>query len=566
MALFCRRSNVKGSYINMGFKFKIIFIFVLCCSGQNVFAQHKVWVFLQDKHGTQFNPYEYFDTKAIARRQLEGIGLMDSTDFPVNEKYVQQVAQLVDTVCAVSRWFNAVACRASSQQVALLMQLPAVRAVEYMHMGAQPTEDIAEPEFELTDENIAVLKNQTEIMNYSQLRAAGFTGKGVRIAVFDAGFKGLLTDNAFQNIIKNEQIRATYDFASNDKFVFAHLSHGTKVMSCIGGYDGTNLFGCATDAEFLLARTEQAFWENKIEEENWVLSLEWADKWGADIVNSSLGYTNQFYFSKHMNGQKSIISKAASMAAAKGILVVNSAGNEGDTSWEVISAPADADSVLTIGGIDPWTGYHAGFSSYGPTSDFRMKPNLCAFGQAITTHDNRVELSAGTSFSSPLIAGFAACIKQMHPEWTVARLYAELQHCGHLYPYFDYAHGFGIPQASYFFKTDSAVIAVDSVPLVTVEFQKELDRFRVIIDNKENPTFDAELKMWEENKDYGTMPHYVYVHVQDATGLLLHYEITKPGATTAAYIKDEYDNECTIRVHWKGTTCEYKVADLKAVK
>jgi serine protease AprX len=566
MALFCRRSNVKGSYINMGFKFQIIFIFALCCCGQNVFAQHKVWVFLQDKHGTQFNPYEYFDAKAIARRQLEGLSLMDSTDFPVNEKYVQQVALLADSVCAVSRWLNAVACFADDEQVSQIQQLPCVLTVQYMYMGAQPAQDAASQLKVLTEEDKAVLKSQTEIMHYSMLRNAGFTGKGVRIAVFDAGFKGFLTDSAFQNIIKNNQIKATYDFAGKDKFVFGNHHHGTKVMSCVGGYDGTHFFGCATDAEFLLARTEQAFWENKIEEENWVLSLEWADKWGADIVNSSLGYTNQFYFSKHMNGQKSIISKAASVAVAKGILVVNSAGNEGDTSWEVISAPADADSVLTIGGIDPWTGYHSDFSSYGPTSDFRMKPNLCAFGQAITTHDNLLELSAGTSFSSPLIAGFAACIKQMHPEWTVAKLYSELQHCAHLYPYFDYAHGFGIPQASYFFNNDSTAHVSDSLPLVTVEFQKELDRFRVVIDNKDNLAFDDEQLLWRKKNDFATMLNYVYVHVQDANGLLLSYEITKPGATSAAFIKDVYDDSCTLRVYWKGFTYAFKIADLKADK
>jgi hypothetical protein len=195
-----------------------------------------------------------------------------------------------------------------------------------------------------------------------------------------------------------------------------------------------------------------------------------------------------------------------------------------------------------------------------------MKPNLCAFGQAITTHDNLIELSAGTSFSSPLIAGFAACIKQMHPEWTVAKLYSELQHCAHLYPYFDYAHGFGIPQASYFFNNDSTAHVSDSLALVTVEFQKELDRFRVVIDNKNNLSFDKEQKAWKENRTYETMLDYVYVHIQDANGMLLSYEITEPGATTAAYINDVYDNGCTIRIYWKGTTYQFNVDDLKEGK
>ncbi|MBA3283506.1 MAG: S8 family serine peptidase, partial [Nitrosopumilus sp.] len=177
---------------------------------------------------------------------------------------------------------------------------------------------------------------------------------------------------------------------------------------------------------------------------------EWADKNGADIISSSLGYTLPRYETKDMNGRTSIATQAAEMAASKGILVINSAGNEGNKNWEVIGSPADADNVLAIGAIDPYNDAHINFSSFGPTADGKLKPNVSSLGQAIVANKNGYQTQFGTSFSCPLVAGFAACAWQSNPEWTRAEIFTEIEKSGHLYPYYDYAHGYGIPQASYF--------------------------------------------------------------------------------------------------------------------
>ena len=167
--------------------------------------------------------------------------------------------------------------------------------------------------------------------------------------------------------------------------------------------------GLATGANFLLAITEVSS-EPFSEEENWLAAVEWAYKNGADIISSSLGYTNNRYFTKDMDGKKSFVVKAASLAARKGMLVINAAGNDGDSEWKVISTPADADSILTIGGVSPETNLHINFSSYGPTADGRMKPNVSAFGEAVVANTKgNVEIAFGTSFATPLVAGFAAC-------------------------------------------------------------------------------------------------------------------------------------------------------------
>jgi serine protease AprX len=175
-----------------------------------------------------------------------------------------------------------------------------------------------------------------------------------------------------------------------------------------------------------------------------------------------------------MDGKSTLVTRSANMAASKGMLVINAAGNDGDKKWEVIGAPADADSVLSIGGVSPGNGYHIKFSSYGPTFDGRMKPNLVAFGQVTTSNKKKIRQAYGTSFATPLVSGFAACVIQIHPEWSNMEVFREMEKSGHLYPYFDYAHGYGVPQASYF-------TIGKQVSLPTFEFQINEDNLSVIL-------------------------------------------------------------------------------------
>jgi len=413
-------------------------------------AQNAYWVFFSDKKDVHFNPYEYFDNKAIERRIRNNVPLNDPSDWPLNETYVKTVSNIVDSISGQTRWFNALAVKATNEQIMQLQKLSFVKQIEPMEYYAISASIKG---CDKSMEHYNLRRKQLDILGKDDFEKGGYRGKGVRIAIFDGGFPGVDTSPAFQSIRDEHRLIDTWDFTKNKKFVFYSIAHGTEVMSNIGGQiiqDGdTAKYGLATEAEFLLAKTE-VLREPYSEEKNWLMAVEWADKMGADIINSSLGYTKDRYFRSDMDGKKSLVARAGNMAARKGILVVNAAGNDGDSRWFIIGTPADADSVLAVGGISPSDDYHISFSSYGPTADGRMKPNVCAFGTAIVANPDGLEIEVdGTSFASPLIAGFAACALQANPGIKNMDLFHLIEKSGHLYPYFDYAHGFGIPQAYY---------------------------------------------------------------------------------------------------------------------
>lgn len=414
------------------------------------------WVVLRDKAGQKFAPGTYFTTQAQARRQRQHLPACDSTDFPVRPDYVAGIRRGVDSVMFVSRWFNAVACRATAAQAARLRQLPGVRSVEVLPaaplLPAARTPLGAGGSMQLSVADRQLARRQTESLGENEFQRAHLAGQGVRIAIFDVGFNAADRHVAFAHLRQRKAIVGTYDFLKNSPSVYQGGSHGTEVLSCIAGQlpDSTYL-GLAPKAEFLLARTEQMYRERYAEEIAWLAAAEWADRNGADIINSSLGYTTRRYFPEQMNGRTSLVARAAELAVRKGILVVNAAGNDGDDAqWCTVGTPADGDSVLAVGGLDPDTYLHIDFSSYGPTADKRLKPNVAAFGTVLAAAPGGYVRTQGTSFSSPLMAGFAACVLQQQRNLPVMELFRKLQQAGSLYPYFDYAHGYGQPRASFF--------------------------------------------------------------------------------------------------------------------
>jgi len=415
------------------------------------FGQSRYWVQFTDKHGTSFNPLNYFSSKTMEKRVDEVNLLADSTDFPLNETYIATISNIAQRMGKESRWLNAIAISASNNEIRQIKLLPFVKQVVPIEGGWTTTAlNQKKRSSDNNDKLWDILYRQTERMGGRYFRDSSINGKGVRIAIFDAGFPTVDTHPAFEHIRKDGRIIATWDFTKNRPFVFRGNSHGTSVLSCIAGiHEGTDM-GLATGANFLLAITEVNS-EPFSEEENWLSAVEWAYKNGADIISSSLGYTNNRYFTKDMDGKKSFVVRAASIAARKGMLVINAAGNDGDNEWQVISTPADADSILTIGGVSPETNLHINFSSYGPTADGRMKPNVSAFGEAVVANTKgNVEIAFGTSFATPLVAGFAACAWQAAKEKTAMEMLKEIEKSADLYPYFDYAHGYGVPQAGYF--------------------------------------------------------------------------------------------------------------------
>lgn len=487
---------------------KILFLAVFALVSIVATAQEKCfWVFFTDKNDTQFDPYSYFDAKAIERYQKCGADLYDISNYPLNDSYVNTVGSYSTEVFGESRWMNAIGIEATDDNAALIAQLPFVARVQEIVSNGTVANVMTEFK-EIEEDNKDILTDQVKRFGGQHFIDKGIDGKGLRICVMDGGFPKVNTHPAFQHLRDNHQIIKTYNFPNKKEDVYGWNTHGTMVLSCIAGIkeDGQKL-GLATGAEFLLARTEIEPEPFK-EEVWWAQGAEWADKNGADIINSSLGYGKDRHWTKDMDGT-SYVAKAANKAVEKGILICNSAGNEGDDSrWMTIITPADAENVICVGGIDAnLKDYrHISFSSYGPTADKRRKPDVVAFGEAQVANPNGGFTSAfGTSFASPLTAGFCACAWQTKRDLTALQMKAEIQKSCDLYPYYDYAFGYGVPQAAYF--TGDLKPAERSFTLV-----QEKDGVKIVVPKV------------IENQD-------VFINVEGADGVLLGYYKVHPDST-----------------------------------
>jgi serine protease AprX len=428
----------------------ILIMMLSCISG---FAQQKYWVSFSNKTTTSFNPYSFFDAKTIENRKLAGLPLSDWYDLPVDETYINKVSAIADSTGYASRWLNGMAVYATTNEYKRIKSLSFVTDVMPMGIIAVPAmvEKKTEKEKPKNKDPENKVCEQIYGLQGEEFAYHHITGKGIRIAVLDIGFVNADKHPAFEYLRSHKGILLTYDFLHKKENVFNYGGHGTAVLSCIAGqYEGFKM-GLAPDAEFLLARTERETSEFKDEEDAWVAAAEWAEQHGAQIISSSLGYTYQRYFYKDMNGRTSVAARGAAAAARKGILVCIAAGNDGMNQWKFISTPADCDSILTVGGYDPKSRFHINFSSVGPTSDKRLKPNVVAVGTAWVALPKKFGYESGTSFSTPLMAGFVACVWQINKGKTNMEILHLIESTGSLYPYFDYAHGYGIPQAGYLF-------------------------------------------------------------------------------------------------------------------
>jgi len=514
---------------------KIFIIAVFALISTVAMAQEKCfWVFFTDKNDTQFDPYSYFDAKAIARYEQCGADLYDLSNYPLNDSYVNAVSNYSTEVFGESRWLNAIGIEATEDNAALIAQLPFVaRVQEIVSNGTLAAiDDSGLLRCARNDDNepVDILTGQLKRFGGQYFIDKGIDGKGLRICVMDGGFPKVNTHPAFQHLRDNHQIIKTYNFPNRKEDVYGWSTHGTMVLSCIAGInDKGQKLGLATGAEFLLARTEIDPEPFK-EEVWWAQGAEWADKNGADIINSSLGYGKDRHWTKDMDGT-SYVAKAANKAVEKGILICNSAGNEGDDKrWMTIITPADAENVLTVGGIDadPIHYNHISFSSYGPTMDKRLKPNVVAYGHAVVANpgNDKFTDAFGTSFSSPLTAGFCACAWQTKRELTALQMKAEIEKSADLYPYFDYAYGYGVPQAAYFIGDLKA--AERSFNLV-----QEKDGVRITIQKV------------IENQD-------VFINVEGADGVLLGYYKVYPDTTGIKLSNKDFGEGKKLNVSYNG--------------
>ncbi|MEJ8755364.1 S8 family serine peptidase [Pontibacter sp. H259] len=452
----------------MGRLLSFVFLFLWV---SNTFAQEapkKYLIYLTDKTNSPYTldkPQEYLSTKAIARRLKQQIPVTPR-DLPVNPAYVQAIKNKGAEVWYTSRWFNAVVVKATQAQLQQVNTLPFVKNSRALNRIASPSQTATEAAKlgysmaplrvaeSFADSDYGSAFHQANMLGANELHSIGFRGEGMTIAILDAGFPEVTNIAAFSHLFQNNQISATYDFVENKANVYGASTHGTAVLSTMAAYAPGKMIGTAYKANYLLLRTEDAATEHNIEEVNWLVAAEFADSAGADVINSSLGYTvfdepSVSYTYEQMDGNTTIVSRAADFAAATGMLVVVSAGNEGGKPWKYISAPADADSVLTVGAIDS-LGVIASFSSRGPAADGRIKPDVVALGAkayVLNTAGNVVK-SNGTSFSGPIMAGFATVLWQAYASRTNYELLQLIRQMGNQASNPDNVYGYGVPNYS----------------------------------------------------------------------------------------------------------------------
>jgi len=292
------------------------------------------------------------------------------------------------------------------------------------------------------------------MLNGHILHNQGFHGQGMVIAVLDGGFSNTDINPAFDSLWQNNQILGTWDFVINGPVEFNKHSHGSQVLSTMGANIPGSLVGTAPKASFYLLRTEDGASEFLIEEDHWVSGAEFADSVGADLITSSLSYTtftnpSMDHSYSDLDGNTTRITQGADIAASKGILVITSAANEGNKNWHYIGAPADGDSVLTVGSVDSQGNYSA-FSSTGPSYDGRIKPNLTAQGDgtAIAASSGTIIFGTGTSYSTPVISGIAACLWQSNKSLTNMEIIKALESSASQANSPDSLLGYGIPDLS----------------------------------------------------------------------------------------------------------------------
>jgi serine protease AprX len=447
----------------------------------NSFGQttRKYLVLLRDKANSPYSvnkPDQFLSQRSILRRQKQQISVLER-DLPVNPTYLTQLQQTGAKIWFPSRWLNAVLVEATDATIATIQKLSFVKGLEFgrslanARISAETTVSTTSQfsKFgEVQPLNYGSSQAQIEQLGADKMHQQGYHGEGMLIGVLDAGFQNANRLTFLKPLFDEKRVLATYDFVRKETSVYEDDSHGLSCLSAIAATADGQLYGTAYKASFILLRTEDANSESRIEEANWLFGAEYADSAGVDVISSSLGYsefddvsTNYTY--QNMDGKTALSTRAAQIATATGMVVVVAAGNEGSNSWHYLTAPSDAVSVLAIGAVTQ-TGQRASFSSFGPSADGRVKPDLAARGQGtiVGYPSGTVASGNGTSFATPLIAGLAASFWQSHPRLTASQVTASLRRSGSQYTTPDDMLGYGIPN----FERASTIAEVYSQLLV----------------------------------------------------------------------------------------------------
>lgn len=412
-------------------------------------------VYFKDK-GTNtindFSPGDLLSVKAVKRREKSGIPVPDIRDIPVYSGYIDQIKSSGFKLHCTSRWLNTALFKTEAMaDINSLINLPFVSKVKVVKNTSGKGQSYDKLSFITGQEDLPGYDQPAKMLNGLSVHNSGLNGKGILIAVLDGGFLNADNISSLDNLRRRNGIKGTFDFVRNDKFVYGYHNHGTAVLSVLAGYIPESIEGTARDADFWLLRSEDTGTEYPVEEDFWIAAAEYADSLGADIISSSLGYFTfddplMDYKFSDMDGNRAFVTQAADIAASKGILVVNSAGNERNKTWLRIIAPSDGDSVLAVGAVD-WSKTISAFSSAGPSYDNRVKPDVVSLGVSVPVQVEAltVERSNGTSFSCPIISGMCACIMQAVPDALNSEIISALHSASDRFLNPDSLYGYGIP-------------------------------------------------------------------------------------------------------------------------
>jgi hypothetical protein len=483
-------------------KYCIIAILTLFSIELSAQSLNKYWVQFTDKKDTPysiFKPQEFLSPRAIERRKRLGVEI-DEIDLPVSPKYINELKKRGATICTVSKWFNAATIYLEDENtIKQIKKLPFVRTVEAtgQYRKPRPVEKRRSRDYKAIypriDNYYGYGWNQIAMLNGQSLHQIGFRGDGMLIAILDEGFINFDISPFFDSVRATNKVLISRDFVDNDNWVYEVSNHGFDVISTIVGNLPGLLVGTAPGATIVCIRTEDVNSELRIEEDNWIAGAEYADSLGVDVINSSVGYSTfdslvTSYAYQDMDGNTARISIGADIAAKKGILVVNSVGNDGDKKWRYVSVPADSDSVMAVGAVDR-NRKKASFSSFGPTRDGRIKPNVSARGEkaVVATATYRVDSVDGTSYSSPIIAGIATSLWQAFPNKTNMEIKNAIEQSGNLANNPNNHLGYGIPDImkAYQILSNSSVILSENAKSIVIP-NSITDNFDILLKEKKD--------------------------------------------------------------------------------
>ena len=514
-------------------KYASILFIVLLFTPDIIFAQKpytKYWIAFADKLNSPYHidqPQAFLTAKALERRAKYNIPV-NNTDIPVNLTYIEAIKNTGVKVLYTSRWMNGCVI-ATQDEIALnkINQLPFVIANEGVTMVApapkngkkQETQTITEFDPLRNETYFGGAHWQTQMLNGDYLHAQGYTGKGMTVAVLDAGFNNAQNMEIFEHLYKENRLLGAYDLVDGDNDPYGGSNHGTQVRSIMAGKKPGIFVGACPDANYYLFRTEETSSETRIEEYNWLAAAEIADSLGVDVFNTSLGYTDfdtltMNYSYNDLDGNTTVIARASDMAASKGILVVNSAGNSGNSDWYYLNSPADADSILTVGAVDS-LGVYANFSSHGPTSDGQIKPNVVGQGKRtyLVNPDGSMARSNGTSFSSPLIAALSACLWQANRNLNNMEIIKIIEQSASNYDNPNNDIGYGLPD--YFKALQLANNRYKAVASLNQQFPAKVNKAIGVA--YPNPTNGSELYLFYQSPRYEVIQLALY----DSAGRLI---------------------------------------------